>query len=134
MNVLVNIDVPELDSAVRFYCDGLGFEPARRFGDDGVELRAGAVHVYLLKKPAGSRPVPPGDTARHYDRHWTPVHLDVVTDALEDAIARACSAGAILETPVQAHLWGRIAGLADPFGNGFCILEFTAAGYDAIAT
>lgn len=133
MNVLVNIDVPDLERAERFYCDGLGFEPARRFGDDGIELCAGPAYVYLLKKPAGSRPLPGADTARRYDRHWTPVHLDLVTTTLEAAIARACAAGAVLETPIEAHAWGRIAGFADPFGNGFCILEFTAAGYDAIA-
>jgi predicted enzyme related to lactoylglutathione lyase len=70
---------------------------------------------------------------RDYARHWTPVHLDFVTDAIEPAIARAAAAGAHLETPIGSHAWGRIAGLSDPWGNGFCILEFTAAGYDAIA-
>jgi catechol 2,3-dioxygenase-like lactoylglutathione lyase family enzyme len=27
---------------------------------------------------------------------------------------------------------GRLALLADPFGNGFCLLEFTGGGYDEI--
>jgi hypothetical protein len=27
----------------------------------------------------------------------------------------------------------RLALLADPFGNGFCLLQFTGRGYDAIA-
>jgi hypothetical protein len=35
--------------------------------------------------------------------------------------------------PVQTHAWGRIALLADPFGNGFCLLQFTGRGYDEIA-
>jgi hypothetical protein len=29
--------------------------------------------------------------------------------------------------------WGRIAHFADPFGNGFCLLEFLNRGYDEIA-
>jgi len=29
--------------------------------------------------------------------------------------------------------WGRIAVLADTSGKGFCLLEFSERGYDAIA-
>ncbi len=28
--------------------------------------------------------------------------------------------------------YGRIAMLADPFGHGFCLLQFSARGYDAL--
>jgi hypothetical protein len=38
-----------------------------------------------------------------------------------------------METAVQTHAWGAIALLADPFGNGFCLLQFTGRGYDEIA-
>lgn len=134
MNVLVNIDVADLDAALRFYRDGLGLEPARRFGDAAIELRAGSTMVYLLKKHEGSSPYPDAGSARTFARHWTPVHLDVVTSSIGPAVARALAAGARLESPIDDHAWGRIAGLSDPFGNGFCILEFTEAGYDAIAT
>ena len=134
MNVLVNIDVDDLDAAVRFYRDGLGLEPARRFGDAAIELRAGSTMIYLLKKQEGSAPYPDASSARTFARHWTPVHLDVVTSSIGAAVARALAAGARLESPIDEHVWGRIAGLSDPFGNGFCILEFTEAGYDAIAT
>ena len=38
-----------------------------------------------------------------------------------------------LEKDIATAAWGRIALLADPFGNGFCLVEFSARGYDAIA-
>lgn len=33
-----------------------------------------------------------------------------------------------------AYPWGRMAVLADAFGNGFCLIELDTAGYGAIAT
>jgi hypothetical protein len=38
-----------------------------------------------------------------------------------------------VEIEIQQAAWGRIANLSDPFGNGFCLLQFTGRGYDAIA-
>jgi predicted enzyme related to lactoylglutathione lyase len=61
------------------------------------------------------------------------VHLDFVVDDLEEALARAAKAGATIETEAQTHPWGTIALLADPFGNGFCLLQFAGRGYDEIA-
>ena len=46
---------------------------------------------------------------------------------------RALTAGARLEQPVAEHEWGKLALLADPFGHGFCFVEFLGHGYDAIA-
>jgi len=42
-------------------------------------------------------------------------------------------AGAKVDEPAQDRAWGRIAILADPFGHGFCLLQFSGPGYDAIA-
>ena len=134
MTLLVNIDVPDLARAADFYVRGLGFTTARRFGPHAIELECGATRVYLLAKAAGSAAVPSSALRRDFDRHWTPVHFDVVVDDIEAALARARSAGASVETAIDSHAWGRIAGCADPFGNGFCLLQFSAAGYDAIAT
>ena len=50
------------------------------------------------------------------------------------SVARARSAGATVESDIQTHAWGRIALLADPFGNGFCLVQFLGRGYDEIAT
>ena len=59
--------------------------------------------------------------------------LGVVPDVLA-AVARAMSAGASLEGEVETHAWGRIASMADPFGHGFCFIEFLGCGYDEIAS
>ena len=69
---------------------------------------------------------------RSYRRHWTPVHLDFVVTDLDAAVERAVAAGAVLEAPTVGRTWGRIAMFADPFGHGFCLLEFSEQGYDAI--
>lgn len=134
MRLLVNIDVPDFEAARRFYLEAFPLTEGRRFGTGGVELLGTSCAIYLLVKPAGSSAVPAGGITRTYERHWTPVHLDIVVDAVEPALDRAIKAGAVLEAPLREETWGRIAGLADPFGNGFCLIEFTALGYDAIAT
>ena len=74
-----------------------------------------------------------GNDPRRCARHWTPVHIDVVVDELEPALVRAVSAGAKLETETRVHAWGKIAILSDPFGNGFCLIQFLGRGYDEIA-
>jgi predicted enzyme related to lactoylglutathione lyase len=37
-----------------------------------------------------------------------------------------------IEGAIQTREWGRIANMADPFGNGFCLIEFIGRGYDEI--
>jgi predicted enzyme related to lactoylglutathione lyase len=132
VDVLINIDVPELEKAVAFYTRALGLRVGRRFGADALELLGASAPIYLLVKRAGTVPAP-GAAPRDYERHWTPVHFDIVVANLEVALRRAQEAGAKLEQPVQERSWGRMANLADPFGHGFCILQFSAKGYDAIA-
>ena len=131
MELLVNIDVDDLARAETFYTSALPLQVGRRFGVHGLELLGAAAPIYLLAKPAGSEATP--GAARGYGRHWTPVHLDFVVTDLAAAVARATAAGAVLEVPATSRAWGAIAMLADPFGHGFCLLEFTTLGYDAIA-
>jgi predicted enzyme related to lactoylglutathione lyase len=47
-------------------------------------------------------------------------------------VARARGAGAVLEGAIASHPWGRIALMADPFGNGFCLVQFVGRGYDEV--
>ncbi len=89
--------------------------------------------IYLLEKTGGGAATPSGDM-RRFDRHWTPVHLDFVVDDLDAGLRSAISAGALLEVPATQHDWGRIAEPGDPFAHGFCLIEFSSRGYDAIAT
>ncbi len=132
MNLLLNIDVPDLADAEAFYVAAFGLEPARRFGSDMLEMLGAPVLVYLLRKPDGSAGA--ALQARDYARHWTPVHCDLVVDHLESALARALAAGARQEGAIRTAAWGRIVQLADPFGHGWCVIEFSSSGYDAIAS
>lgn len=130
MSVLINIDVPDLQAAERFYTQAFGLVVRRRLGGQAVELDGWPVPLFLLEQPAGS--ITAGDNARSYERHWTPVHVDVVTDDLEKALTRACAAGARIEKDIRAASWGKIAVLADPFGHGLCLIQFLNRGYDEI--
>jgi predicted enzyme related to lactoylglutathione lyase len=130
--LLVNIDVDDLERATRFYCDGLGLRVGRRF-DGWIELVGSSAPLYLLPKAAGTQASPASSDTRDYARHWTPVHLDFVVEDIDAAVERATRAGATVEKAAAQHAYGKLALLADPFGNGFCLLQFTGRGYDEIA-
>lgn len=132
-SLLVNVDVDDLDAAVRFYTAALGLRVGRRLAG-AVELVGAEAPIYLLASAAGSAPYAGAAAARHYGRHWTPVHLDFAVDDLDAAVARAVAAGAKVEKPIAQHPYGKLCVLADPFGHGFCFLRFEGRGYDAIAT
>ena len=145
MTVLINIDVPDLKRAVAFYTEAFDLKVIRRFGEDGAELAGWPVSLFLLEKPAGS--IGAADQPRTDERHWTPVHLDVAVEDLEAALDRALAAGfqaddlatdrqdpVAARTTIRHAAWGRIVRLADPYGHGWCLLQFSAAGYDAVAT
>jgi len=134
LRVLANIDVDDLGRAAEFYCSALELSIGRRFGDSAVELVGASSAIYLLKHAAGTVATASVSQRRDFTRHWTPVHLDFVVPKLDPAVARAQKAGARLEGEVRTHRWGRIAVLADPFGHGFCLIEFLGRGYDEIAT
>lgn len=134
LSVLANIDVDDLARATEFYCSALGLRVGRRFAVSVVELLGGSTPIYLLKQASGTPASSASTSCRDYTRHWTPVHLDFVVPDISAALARALSAGAILEGKVRTHKWGRIAAMADPFGHGFCLIEFLGRGYDEIAS
>jgi predicted enzyme related to lactoylglutathione lyase len=132
MDLLVNIDVDDLTKAVHFYATAFGLRVGRRFGVAGVEMLGSSSPIYLLVKEAGR---PASDTTsqiRIYGRHWTPIHLDFVVEEIEGAVEIAVQAGARLEKPITTHKWGKLALMADPFGHGFCFVQFLGHGYDEI--
>jgi predicted enzyme related to lactoylglutathione lyase len=131
MQLLVNIDVPDLGRAIAFYTEAFGLTVTRQFGAKAAELEGWPARLYLLQQPEGS--LGAGESVRRYDRHWTPVHLDVVVNEIETALSRAVAAGARVETEIRTVAWGKIAVLADPFGHGLCLIEFLGRGYDEIA-
>lgn len=132
--ILVNVDVNDIGAAERFYCAALMLSPGRRFASGGVELLGASSKIYLLKKEAGTPAFTRSEDTRSYDRHWTPIHLDFVVQNLEEAVQRSLAAGAVQEQATRENSWGRIAVMSDPFGHGYCLIQFSAAGYDAIAS
>lgn len=134
MDLMVNIDVDDLGHATRFYVQAFGLTVGRQLGAGVVELLGGSAPIYLLTKAAGSHASRDSDQVRSYDRHWTPVHLDFVVEDIDAAVQRALAAGARQEQPVRSSNWGKLALMADPFGHGFCLVQFLGRGYDEIAT
>lgn len=133
MNLLVNIDVDDLDRGVAFYTAAFGLKVGRRLGRFAIELLGASAPIYLLAKRADTLASDTTAQRRTYERHWTPVHLDVVVDDIEQATNKALAAGAQLEKPISTHRWGKLALLSDPFGHGVCLVEFLGRGYDEIA-
>lgn len=127
--LLVNVDVADIEAGVRFYTDGLGLRLRRRLGPDIAELEGGSCPVFLIEHRSGTRPFAEAEASRTYARHWTPVHLDFVVTDLASAVETAQSAGARVEGEVRVFSWGRYRIMADPFGNGFCLLQFEGEGY-----
>lgn len=134
MGLLVNIDVDDLERGIAFYTEAFGLRVGRRLGSAAVELLGSGAPIYLLVKARGTAAYDGAVATRSYERHWTPVHLDFAVDDLAAALERALAAGATCERAIAAHAWGSIAMLADPFGHGVCLLQFSERGYDAIAT
>ncbi|RUR30539.1 VOC family protein [Vreelandella nanhaiensis] len=132
MSLLVNIDVDDIEIAIEFYRSAFGLSVSRRFGVLGVEMSGSSVPIYLLAKSPDSIAAPETSLQRCYKRHWTPIHLDFVVDDIETAVQKAVSAGARIEKPVATYEWGKLALMADPFGHGFCFVEFLGSGYDAL--
>ena len=130
--LLLNIDVPDIAAAERFYTEALGLTVGRRFDTDFVELLGAPVPIYLLRKHAGTSIGPAGGDTRRYERHWSPIHPDYVVEDIDAAIARVLAAGAVQEGETCDAPYGRLAMFADPFGHGFCLIEFNEVGYDAI--
>jgi predicted enzyme related to lactoylglutathione lyase len=134
MQLLVNVDVDDIERAIEFYRLAFGLHLGRRlFGGSVAEMLGASSRIYLLAKPAGTLPWRQASSARDYHRHWTPVHFDFEVVDIDAAVERAVAAGARLENEPRSFDWGRLAMLSDPFGHGFCLLQFTERGYDTAA-
>lgn len=126
IGIEICIDVPDLKRGIRFYADAFGFSKISEPYPGVAVLQVGAATITLLEKGEQSKPSPNTRDVRHYERHWTPVHLDFHVDDLSAALDRAIRAGAVKEQFYENAGHGSIAFCADPFGNGFYILESNA--------
>ncbi|NER83023.1 MAG: lactoylglutathione lyase [Leptolyngbya sp. SIO1D8] len=118
--VSVSIDVENLEQAVVFYTNALGCKHKVKYTKQWEVITLGELDIHIQEKKVGTTAA--GTEVRHYDRHWTPVHLDFgVTD-----VRQACDIvekyGGRIES--QSFSDGAdIAVCADPFGNGFCLIR-----------
>lgn len=129
MNVLINIDVPDLPRAIAFYEAALGLTLSRTLDDDVAELSGGGGAIFLLQKQEHSSSSKLHPALRRYSRHWTPVHLDFVVDDLFAAAQRAEAAGAVRESECVEWRCSKCITFSDPFGHGFCLIELTHGTY-----
>lgn len=129
MRIIVNIDVPELGPAITFYSEALGLVHNRTIEGDVAELIGASSVIYLLQKAPGSPVASTQPDAREYNRHWTPVHVDFVVDDINEATRRAVDAGAIRESECVEWMTSKCITFSDPFGNGFCLIEFLGETY-----
>ena len=123
LTISVSIDVPSLADGIAFYGQAFGFEVGARPVPGVAVLKLGGATLCLLEKKEGTRPSPHTADMRRYERHWTPVHLDIHVPDLDAALTRAIAAGARQEQVFRNAEHGSAAFCSDPFGHGFCLIQ-----------
>ncbi len=120
--VHVSIDVPSLDQGLHFYREVFGFvETARPFPTMAI-VDANNVTVCMHEKAAGTKSSSAGTATRHYDRHWTPVHLDIHVVDIDAVLAKVKAQGGTIEMEFRNQGPMPVGFCCDPFGNGFCVI------------
>lgn len=111
----VHLKVADLDRALAFYRDVLGFELTQRFGPGAAFLSAGGYHHHLglnVWESRGGRPPAPGTTGLYHFAILYPTRA-----ALGDALRRLLAAGIPLDGAAD-HGVSEALYLRDPDGNG----------------
>ena len=111
----VHLKVADLDRAIAFYHDVLGFEVTQRYGRQAAFLSAGGYHHHIglntWESEAGTRP-PPGTTGLYHMAIVYPTRAE-----LADALRRLRKARIPLEG-ASDHGVSEALYLRDPDGNG----------------
>ena len=111
----VHLKVADLERALAFYRDVLGFELTQRFGSQAAFLSAGGYHHHLglntWESRGGSAP-PPGSTGLYHVAIVYPTRA-----LLADAVRRLQKAGIPIEG-ASDHGVSEAIYLRDPDGNG----------------
>src|SRR5881628_671104 len=111
----VHLKVADLDRALAFYRDVLGFEVTQRYGSQAVFLSAGGYHHHIALntwESAGGQPPAPGTTGLYHVAILYPSRAE-----LADALRRVLDAGIPLEG-ASDHGVSESIYLRDPDGNG----------------
>jgi len=111
----VHLTVADVDRALRFYRDVLGFEVTTRYGRDAVFLSAGGYHHHIgLNAWAGpNAPPPPAGSTGLY--HFAILFPDRA--ALAAVVRRVIDNGIVLEGAAD-HGVSEAVYVRDPDGNG----------------
>ena len=111
----VHLKVSDIDRALGFYRDVLGFEVMQRMGDSAAFISAGGYHHHIGLNTWESRdgsPPPPGTTGLYHVAIRYPTRA-----ALADAVRRVLSAGIRL-SGASDHGVSEAIYLHDPDRNG----------------
>jgi catechol 2,3-dioxygenase len=111
----VHLKVANLDQAINFYRDVLGFEVAQRFGNQAAFLSAGGYHHHIglnTWQSAGGNPPPPGSTGLYHVAIVYPTRAE-----LAGALRRLIAANIPL-TGAADHGVSEALYLNDPDQNG----------------
>ncbi len=111
----VHLKVADLERALRFYRDVLGFDVTQRYGRQAAFLSAGGYHHHIglnTWESAGGSPPPSGATGLYHLAILYPSRAD-----LADALVRLLEAGIPLEG-ASDHGVSEALYLRDPDGNG----------------
>ena len=111
----VHLKVADLERALKFYRDVLGFELTQRFGSQAAFLSAGGYHHHIglnTWESAGGSPPPPRATGLYHVAILYPTRA-----LLADALRRVLAAGIELEGAAD-HGVSEALYLRDPDGNG----------------
>ena len=111
----VHLKVADLDRALGFYRDVLGFEVRQRMGRSAAFLSAGGYHHHIglnTWESHGGLPPAPGTTGLYHLAILYPTRAD-----LADALGRLLRAGIVLDGEAD-HGVSQALYLRDPDGNG----------------
>lgn len=111
----VHLKVADLDRALGFYRDVLGFEVTQRMGPSAAFLSAGGYHHHVglnTWESAGGPAPPPGSTGLYHVAFLYPTRRE-----LADALRRVTRAGIALDGAAD-HGVSEALYLRDPDGNG----------------
>lgn len=111
----VHLKVSDLERAIAFYCDLLGFAVTQRYGDQAAFLGAGGYHHHIglnTWHSKGADPAPVGHTGLYHAAFLYPDRV-----ALAQVIKRVLAAGYELDGAAD-HGVSEAVYLNDPDGNG----------------
>jgi catechol 2,3-dioxygenase len=111
----VHLKVADLDRAIHFYRDVLGFELTQRYGNQAAFLSAGGYHHHIglnTWESEGGSPPPPSSTGLYHLAIAYPTRAE-----LGDALRRVLHAGISVEG-ASDHGVSEAIYLQDPDGNG----------------